>query len=152
MLSFTLTAIVAIVMPCDTTIICSHRTVSTDEVLCNLRGCSLQQQPLSMCRYMLPILVLNSMLNLLCCCLLYMICVGQFIGKKKPLSLLCKDISTISKHTDGIDKDLFKAFKKALPGTACLHACIQCSVYSVHMISTAVPQHLVVYVAFAVSV
>eukprot|EP00953_Heterococcus_sp_UTEX-ZZ885_P021195 11832-Heterococcus_DN1.PRE.3 len=40
----------------------------------------------------------------------------KFIGKKKPLSLLCKDISTISKHTDGIDKDLFKAFRKALPG------------------------------------
>ncbi|KAG5179538.1 DHBP synthase RibB-like alpha/beta domain-containing protein [Tribonema minus] len=40
----------------------------------------------------------------------------QYVGKRKPLSLLCKDISTISKHSDGIDKDLFKVLKRALPG------------------------------------
>jgi Telomere recombination len=41
---------------------------------------------------------------------------AQYVGKRKPLSLLCKDISTISKHSDGLDKDLFKMMKKALPG------------------------------------
>mmetsp|Transcript_14167 Transcript_14167/g.20011 ORF Transcript_14167/g.20011 Transcript_14167/m.20011 type:complete len:180 (-) Transcript_14167:407-946(-) len=40
----------------------------------------------------------------------------QYVGRRKPLSLLCKDISSISKHSDGVDKELFKILKKVLPG------------------------------------
>ncbi|CAM9117627.1 unnamed protein product [Ectocarpus fasciculatus] len=37
-------------------------------------------------------------------------------GRHKPLSLLCKDISTMNTYAKGIDKALFKTMKAALPG------------------------------------
>ncbi|CAM9582241.1 unnamed protein product, partial [Scytosiphon promiscuus] len=37
-------------------------------------------------------------------------------GRHKPLSLLCKDISTMSTYAKGIDKALFKTMKAVLPG------------------------------------
>eukprot|EP00903_Cladosiphon_okamuranus_P017534 g16149.t1 len=37
-------------------------------------------------------------------------------GRHKPLSLLCKDISTMNTYAKGIDKALFKTMKAVLPG------------------------------------
>jgi tRNA A37 threonylcarbamoyladenosine synthetase subunit TsaC/SUA5/YrdC len=39
-------------------------------------------------------------------------------GKKKPLSILCKDVSTISKYTSDLSnqKWVFKLLKNTLPG------------------------------------
>ncbi|CAM9123719.1 unnamed protein product [Phaeothamnion confervicola] len=36
--------------------------------------------------------------------------------QRKPLSLLCKDISTIAKYTAGINKNIFRILKATLPG------------------------------------
>ena len=36
--------------------------------------------------------------------------------EKKTMSLLCKDITTVTVFTKGVDKDMFKVLKKNLPG------------------------------------
>lgn len=47
---------------------------------------------------------------------------------KKPLSLLCKDISAVSKYTAPMDKTTFKLFKQCLPGPYTLISCASSAV------------------------
>jgi hypothetical protein len=73
-------------------------------------------------------------------------------GKKKPLSILCKDVSTISKYTSDLSnqKWVFKLLKNTLPGkyidlSVYIYGCVFCFQMLIH-IYVDVDVHIYMYI------